>query len=217
MQPWNTPSRPLSKPRRYGGPLAVFAVLALVLGGCYLPVRFDAEIELTRAGYYKMTFDGYIAHVPLYEDLRKGKTTGAQERERVAVIETDFKRDKGTKSISYVRAGLFKVNWVNEGDILKAKMVTFIRRNANMLSVSYVDTSGQITIAGASVSKENAQRLTDMKLGMDGQLRVITDAKVVSHNATSVKDNFAKGPKFKTYTWRIQGFGRSPNLTISLY
>lgn len=191
-------------------------ILLSFLAGCYLPVRFDAEIEISRAGYYTMIFDGYVADVPLYDDLRQRKTTITDEKKRAETVITDFKRDRGTTEASYLRQGVFKVAWKNEGDILRAKMVTFIRRNAAMLSLSYVDTSGEIKINGASISKENIKRLTDMGLGMDGELRVITDAKVIAHNATRVADNKAKGPRFKTYTWRIQGFGRSPSLVIAL-
>jgi hypothetical protein len=31
-----------------------------------------------------------------------------------------------------------------------------------------------------------------------------------------VRDNPAKGPRFKTYVWKIVGFGRSPSLIIAL-
>lgn len=199
---------------RYGG---VVGALALLLAACYLPVRFDAEIEIARTGHYKMIFDGYIAAVPLYDDLRKRKVaSAAEEKRRVETVLTDFKRDAGTKEITYFKQGVFRVKWENQGDLIVNKMVTFIRRNANMLSVSYVEPTGQIKIAGASVSQDNAKLLTQAGLGMEGELRVITDAKVVSHNATLVRDNPAKGPRFKTYVWKIVGFQRSPSLTIAL-
>ena len=36
-------------------------VLSAFLGGCYIPIRFDAEIEIRRNGFYDFKFDGYLA------------------------------------------------------------------------------------------------------------------------------------------------------------
>jgi len=33
-------------------PLVLIVFLAAVLGGCYIPIRFDAEIEIHRTGHY---------------------------------------------------------------------------------------------------------------------------------------------------------------------
>jgi hypothetical protein len=95
-------------------------------------------------------------------------------------------------------------------------MVTFIRRNAAMLTVSYSDNTGLVSIYGASLTKENVERIAALGLGTEGGLRVHTDAKVVSHNAVSVADNPKKGPNFKTYTWKVAGFENPPKLTIAL-
>ena len=196
--------------------LALVLGLVLLASGCYLPVRFDAEIEVHRSGHYGIEFDGYIVDLPLYEALFKQKTTGAEEEKKVETVKTDFKRDRGTKDIQYHRRGVFRVKWQDQGDLLKAKMVTFIRRNAAMLTISYADTTGLVSIYGASLTKENIERIAALSLGTEGQIRLHTDAKVVNHNATSVADNPKKGPNFKTYTWRVAGFETPPKLTIAL-
>lgn len=196
--------------------LALVLGLVLLAAGCYLPVRFDAEIEVHRTGHYGIEFDGYIVDLPLYEALFKQKTTGAEEEKKVELVKTDFKRDRGTKDIQYHRRGVFRVKWQDQGDLLKAKMVTFIRRNAAMLTISYADTTGLVSIYGASLTKENIERIAALSLGTEGQIRLHTDAKVVNHNATSVADNPKKGPNFKTYTWRVAGFETPPKLTIAL-
>ena len=202
-------------PRRIRAGLAALA-LALLAAGCYLPVRFDAEIEVSRTGHYGIEFDGYIVDLPLYEGLFKQKVGGLEEEKKVETVKTDFKRDRGTKDIQYHRRGIFRVKWQDQGDLLRAKMVTFIRRNAAMLTVSYADTTGLVSIYGASLTKENIERIAALGLGSEGQLRVHTDAKVVTHNATSVADNPKKGPNFKTYTWKVAGFETPPKLTIAL-
>ena len=52
-------------------PIALFLVAVLI--GCYMPIRFDAEIEITRGGYYDFKFDGYMAKVELFKGLKEGK------------------------------------------------------------------------------------------------------------------------------------------------
>ncbi|MCK5547110.1 MAG: hypothetical protein KAI27_07030, partial [Rhodospirillaceae bacterium] len=64
----------------------------LVLTSCYLPQRFDAEIEIDAAGYYSMIFDGYIVDVGLYEGLLNGSISEEQEAEKVAVLMRDLSR-----------------------------------------------------------------------------------------------------------------------------
>ena len=51
--------------------IAATMVLTALLAGCYLPIRFDAEIEVTRNGYYSVVFDGYLVSVPLFRGLRE--------------------------------------------------------------------------------------------------------------------------------------------------
>ena len=223
------PSSPPSGPdraRRFGrlstsrvrGALGAFAALALVLlaAACYVPVRFDAEIDIRRTGHYAMEFDGYIVDLPLYEGLAKGKIGGTEEQQKVETIKTDFTRDSSTRVVEYQRRGVFRVHWKGQGDITRAKMVTFIRRNAAMLTISYSEPTGLINVYGASLTQENIKRLADVGLGTEGQIRLTTDARVVDHNANQVRDDPKKGTGFKTYVWRVQGFDTPPKLTIAL-
>ena len=52
-------------------------VLSALLSGCYIPIRFDAEIEIHRTGAYDFKFDGYMASVELYKGLRDRKIDAA--------------------------------------------------------------------------------------------------------------------------------------------
>lgn len=199
--------------------LAAVAVGAMVfLNSCYLPIYFDSEIELSRAGYFKMTFDGYLAKVELYEKLRKNEITPSEEKEDVANVITDFKRDTSTKVIEYMQKARFRVNWTREGDLTKVKTVTFVRRNENMLGISYNSKSGQVTISGRSIQRDIRQRLNDAGLAMRGEIRVMTDAPVLRHNATNVTRGPSRlGPNYKTYTWKIDNiFAPTPSMGIAL-
>jgi len=192
-------------------------MIAIGVTGCYLPVRFDAEIEISRQGYYEFFFDGYIARIELFDGLNKGKISREEENEQKELLKTDFERDSNTKSFKYFKRGHFHVNWEKKGDLTKAKTVTFFRRNENMVSISYNSTSGRVQVAGRSLQRKQRQALHDMGLGMSGKLRVITDTNVIAHNATSVKEMPKRGARFKMYSWEIKNiFEKTPSITMSL-
>ncbi|MBM3565682.1 MAG: hypothetical protein FJX42_06175 [Alphaproteobacteria bacterium] len=194
----------------------MIAVL-LVAAACYVPIRFDAEIDINRTGHYAMEFDGYIVDLPLFEGLSRGKIGGTEEQKKVQTIRDDFARDSGTRTVEYQRRGIFRVHWKTQGDITRSKMVTFIRRNAAMLTLSYSGESGILNVYGASLTAENIKRLADLGLGSEGEIRLSTNAKVMSHNATKVTDAPKKGPGFKLYVWQIRGFENPPKLSIALH
>lgn len=166
--------------------LAIAIVAVIALSSCYLPGSFDAEIELSRTGLYKMTFDGYIVDVQLYDDLRQNKLTKAQQDEKIAAVIADFKRDGDTKEVSYFGQGAFKVIWQTSGDITRTSQVTFFRRNENMLSILYSEKDGTITLQTKYIKKQDADRILQMGLNVQGVLRVKTDARIIAHNAQRV-------------------------------
>ncbi len=192
------------------------AVLFLALQGCYFPILFDAEINIDRTGYYSIIFDGYLADVNLYKDIREGKITLSKEKEKVDRLMVDLKRDPSTKEAKYFKKGRFKVHWEASGDLLKDKMVTFLRRNEKLLTLKYVSTQNKIVMEGAGISRATAKRLTAIGLGgLQGKIRVITNAKVSSNNA----DNKRKGKENREiiYSWKINGVnGPTPRLVIGI-
>jgi len=182
-----------------------------------MPIRFDAEIELSRRGYYEFFFDGYLAKVALYDGLRKREISREEEQKQAKQIETDFRRDSSTKEFKYFKKGHFKVNWHRKGDLTKAKTVTFVRRNEHMLSISYNHKTGRVSISGRSIKRDTKRQLAEMGLNMTGEIRVITDTNVISHNATTVKELPKRGPNFRMYTWKIKSiFDRTPSLVTTL-
>lgn len=194
-------------------PLLAAVLVLAALSGCYLPILFDAEIDISRRGFYKIQFDGYLAEVNLYDDLQKKKVTKAAEQDRVKDILADFQRDRAVKEVKYFGQGRFRVVWQREGDILADRMVTFFRRNEAMLTISYVKETGLITFRGASISKANKTRLKDMGLDMQGEFRIRTSAQVRYHNAHDVRDDGNE----KVYVWRIATIDeRAPMMEIPL-
>ena len=195
----------------------VLVLAGISLSSCYMPIRFDAEIELSRRGYYEFFFDGYMAKVALYDGLRKREISKEEEEKQAKQIETDFLRDPSTKEYKYFKKGHFKVNWHRKGDLIKAKTVTFVRRNEHMLSISYNSKTGRVSVAGRSIKRDTKRQLAEMGLNMTGEIRVITDTAVISHNATAVKKLPKRGPGYRMYTWKIKNiFDRTPSLITTL-
>ena len=192
---------------------AFLIVAAILLTGCYLPGSFDAEIELSRTGLYKMKFDGYIVDLKLYEDLRTGKLTEQSEiKSKIDRVMADFNRASGTRNISYYSSGAFKVVWGKSGDLIRSPMISFFRRNENMISISYNKNTGLITLAGKSIGRNNAGRLQAIGLGMRGVLRIKTDTRVIKHNAQKV----IKRGQITEYVWEVLSiFDKAPNMVVS--
>ena len=193
--------------------IVILILTAVFLTGCYLPGSFDAEIELSRTGLYKMKFDGYIVDLKMYDDLRTGKLSKQSEiNPKIDQVIGDFKRDSGTRAVSYFGNGAFKVVWGKSGDLIRTTMISFFRRNENMLSISYVKDKGLITLAGKSIGKNNAARLNKMGLNIRGVLRIKTDTRVISHNAQKV----IKNGQVAEYVWEVLSiFDKAPKMVVS--
>ena len=124
---------------------------------------------------------------------------------------TLFTTDSDTKEASYFGKGAFKVVWSKAGDITRSRKVTFFRRNEDMLSITFLEDERSITITGNYVKKDDAERLQQIGLNVQGVLRIKTDARVEAHNATKVtKDNLVS-----VYGWQIKSItDPSPKMKI---
>jgi hypothetical protein len=192
---------------------ALFLLLPLGLSACYLPASFDAELELSRTGHYKMSFDGYIVETGLYTEIRLNKIDKPKIQEKVAVVLRDFQRDSSTKSVSHFGKGAFQVKWVKAGDIIRSRQVTFFRRNENMLSISYNKNTGRIGLAGRYIPRKDGDRIRAMGLDVKGVILIKTDAKVLSHNA---QKTYKEGAVM-VYGWVLKSvYDRAPKMEVVL-
>lgn len=194
----------------------VTALLVPLLAACYLPVRFDAEIELGRTGFYQIEFDGYMAKLPLSEEIAAGALSPDEQERKIADAVADLIRDGATETAEYVKDGLFRLKWKRKGDILKDKMVVFMRRNERIFTIKYLKDAGRMVLEGRRLFGENAARVQAAGLDAVGELRVRTDARIIEHNATEVKD--IKGEdRMKLYVWKVKSLSDpAPQLSAVL-
>ncbi|MBT7942410.1 MAG: hypothetical protein HN719_03540 [Alphaproteobacteria bacterium] len=195
------------------------ALASVFLSSCYIPIRFDAEIEIHRTGAYDMKFDGYLASVELYKGIKEGKISPAEESKKKEIIRVDFARDPSVKEFKYFKQGHFKVNWHRNGDLIRTKSVSFVNSTSEyIIGMRYNKKTRKITVSTKSVAKSAKKQLQDLGLDWSGKLRVFTDAKVLSHNATTVKKNKRLGGRFMTYTWDIKNiFAPTSSMVLQIY
>ncbi|MCW8835505.1 MAG: hypothetical protein OQJ99_03940 [Rhodospirillales bacterium] len=194
--------------------IVTIIICTVGLSACYLPAKFDADIEIARNGFYKIDFAGYLARVPLYSKLHKNELSPAEEKEQVDIILRDLKRDESVVEASYYQKGHFKVVYKKQGDLLQSKMITILRRNEDLISLTFSKKNGTITVRGNHVRKQDANRLADMGLWMEGVLRLKTDAAVVSNNATTIKKGEGRE---QLLIWEIKGpFDPAPKAVLAL-
>ncbi|MFN3075426.1 MAG: hypothetical protein ABT940_00820 [Alphaproteobacteria bacterium] len=192
--------------------LWILLVAVPLLTGCYLPDEFAAEVRVAATGEYAITYRGLLTWVPLYSEIRQHKLSAKETREKLADIEKDLRRDTNFKEIQSLGDGRFRVRFERSGRLKESEMVTFVRRNAMILSMTALK-DGTLKIQGTSLGKDHAAKVSRMGLGMRGTLRVVTGATVKSSNANRTGSN---GP-FRVYDWKIDTTMRaSPKIVIRL-
>lgn len=193
------------------GLVAGFMLLAVaaVLTGCYLPDKFRAEIRISRSGAFAVTYEGELVYAPLYADLVQGKLSPQEAPEKIAVAERDLRRDSGFKSVESLGNGRFSVSYEGMGAVGGRGFFTFIRRNADILSIKSRD--GAMVIRANALSAVDGQRLMQLGLGMTGEFRVTTDAPVREHNAAAVRSYAG----YQIYIWQIENpLSPSPRIVL---
>ena len=160
-----------------------------------------------------------MASVDLYKGLKEGTISPQEEKKKIEIIRVDFTRDSSVKEFKYFKLGHFKVNWHRNGDLIRVKSVSFFNSTSQyIIGMRYNKKTRKITISTKSVAKSAKKKLYELGLDWSGQLRVFTDAKVLSHNATTVKKNKRLGGRFMTYTWDIKNiFTPTSKMVIQLY
>lgn len=171
----------------------------LVLSSCYIPDKFRAELRLSRYGDYAISYEGDLIWAPILHEYGKGTITAANEKERIDHIHADLKRDPAVKEARSLGKGRFHVRYERAGRLGKNQLTSLVRRDARLISMKS-NPNNVIVVVANSVKPADGQRMAASGVGMEGEFRVTTDANVVEHNASSVRQFGA----FKVYVWAIE-------------
>ena len=96
--------------------------------GCYVPVRFDAEVVVINAAFMKCSS---LATWPIrtFTTVCAKANFTNRRTEKGRANRNGFDPRQRDQEIQIYQAGLFELNWEKKGDLLRVGNVTFIRRN----------------------------------------------------------------------------------------
>lgn len=168
----------------------------LFLAGCYLPLNFEADINIDEKGRYAVRYKGDIIAVTLLSKISNGKVEGASEiKKQAAIYRRDLMWDKGFKTVDHTKLARFKAVYEHQGDIHKAKSFDFVRSNARFFSI-----------------QRRKDGLIERGIDTRGVLRVWTKAKVLQHNAQQVRQGSPA-----VYQWNIRSMREPlPSMILQL-
>lgn len=195
--------------------LAACLLVLPVVASCYLPDEFQSEIRLTQTGEFGLFYEGDLTWLPLIRDLRRGEITQADVPMKMEALERDLARDRNFSRVEPVGPGRFSVTYNRLGKLNWPDLVTFVRRNARIITMETDPDTGTVTITGSQAIKLiDPATIERIGLNSRGLFRVTTNAGVVEHNADSVKP----GPEdYTIYDWNIDGVrGQEPRLKARL-
>lgn len=205
-------TRQVGKPMINAVRFCVAFVALAVLSSCYVPDDYTAEIRVTRTGKYGMAYVGPLTWAPLYGQIARGELDQEEAESQAAGFLTALKQDSNFTSVSSLGRGRYDVRYDRRGRFTKTQMLSFVRRNARIFELRAVE-DGRVFISGRRASDIQADQLEQIGLQTQGLMRVVTDAAVLAHNATSVRPS--PTPGYTIYDWRMTSF-RQPAPSIEL-
>lgn len=183
--------------------LGLAALLMLALAGCYLPDRFEANINIDRTGDYAFEYRGDLISFNFLRKIGEGEVTG-DDPEEIAKYVSDLRRDSGFQSVDYIGQARYRVEYRRQNNILAVPNFSFVRRNSLVFNIKR-RMDGLVEIAGHRPVERYREELRAAGFEFDGVVRIWTNAEVVEHNADAVQE----GPR-TLYAWRIETMEREP-------
>jgi hypothetical protein len=204
----------LKQSKKAGARVVSTALLAFaLLGSCYLPDRFEAEIRLTRDGSFGITYLGLLTYAPLFGQIARGQIDQKKADDNNQLILEQLRRDPAFKEVNALGRGRYQVRFEREGRFAGTmQMVNFPARQQAIFRIRTTE-SGLVQVNGSGQGQLYADRFTEIGLTSQGLLRVVTDAEVLEHNATFTRASSTPG--YMQYDWRIRSFKDPPPTFIA--
>ena len=196
------------KPKIYYG---VIFLLPFILTACLFPEEFESDVEINRDGTFYFTYEGTLAFVPgVMEEYRRGKLS-PKANEEMKGLEEELKKDGAFKKVEYVGHSRYEVRYEKTGSL--DKPFYFLGNDMKLFSI-IPKGDGVIEVKGVALGEKDISRLEALGLGIDGELTVETDGKVLEHNADSTPSLFGL---VGGYEWEIESLEKpQPRILISI-
>jgi len=162
--------------------------LPLMLASCYLPEAFTIDLSMERNGDYRLSYRGLLVQPMITEGLLDKSLDAEGEKERVAKVLADLKRDSAVRQLTYTGRGVFNIVYEKRGNIMREKSFVFVRRQSRILEMFFHSERNTVEIRGGFVPDQYQDRLTALGYQMTGKIEVRTTAGVRSHNAAEFRE-----------------------------
>ena len=168
--------------------LLIVLCLPLLLVGCYLPEAFTIDLSMQRNGDYRLSYRGLLVQPTLTEGLLNKSLDAEGEKEKVASIMADLKRDSAVQRLTYNGRGVFDIVYEKRGNIMREKSFVFVRRQSRILEMFFHSERNTVEIRGGFVPDRYQDRLTALGYQMNGKIEIRTTAGIRSHNAAEFRE-----------------------------
>lgn len=188
--------RPSPALRRLTASVLGLAML-LVLSGCYLPDRFQLNMNIDKSGKYAFIYEGDLVAFNFLRKIGQGEVR-ADDPDEIAVYDQDLKRDSGFEEVTYLGQARYRVKYKRQSNILDRPSFSFVRRNAPFMVIKRGE-DGLVRVEGDKPNKQYRDELVAKGFDTRGVVRLWTNARVIDHNAQQV----IQGNPTQ-YVWDIQ-------------
>ena len=175
----------------------ILMIIVLIISSCFVPEKFSVKVQIEKDGTYTFTYDGILTHVFARAAEVEGKLSSKDKKE-MKKIESDFRKEPGFKKVKYIGKGRFKVLYEKTGS--RDEPFFFLSKEINLFSIVF-DKDKTIKITGFQIDKKSLTELEQIKVKIDGELEILTNASVLNHNS-SIKPK--KTGKMDIYKWKIK-------------
>lgn len=188
--------------------LLSLATCVTLLAGCFIPEKFDANIQFNEDSTFNYTYDGTIVNALGAAEKHKTGSLSEKSKADSPKIIAQLKKDPATKSVSQVNDVTYKV-------ALERK-----NQPSNMFSLmDFIkvrkDKAGVITVFTPKFTEKNLKELKELGVNVDGSLKISLpkNAEIVESNAQSSP---GLGGLVGGYSWKIKKLDDAVNLKFKL-
>ena len=168
--------------------LVLVLCVPLFLTSCYLPEAFNIDLSMERNGDYRLNYRGMLVQPTITQGLLDKTLDAEAEKEKVAKVLADLKRDSGFRQITYGGRGVFNVVYERRGNIMREKSFVFVRRQSRILEMFFHKERNTVEIRGGFVPDQYQDKLNALGYQMTGKIEFRTTAGIRSHNAAEFKE-----------------------------
>lgn len=180
--------------------------IAIALTGCLIPEKFTASVLMKPDGSYTYKYDGTAIHILAAAAIQKQGSLTAKDEATLKQQAEKASKENGVHKINYLGSGKYDISIEREMQIGQHAEVL------NVISVTK-NKDGIFTIASNEIKQQDKDKLNQLGININGtaEVRLPSNAKVISHNATGTPGLFNKA-----YTWKIGGIGQKQNIKFTL-